>query len=153
MIIVWIFKLSVLVHIVSDQWADFSRANASEGLTQEMISLLPLLGFAASVTVPLSSCVPLPFSQMIAEPKKVTSIFVQSLPSGRGRWTALTESPQTDYHIKILCSLSYHVQYRPSFLMNNSSLSTDSGILDPSILWCRRLQQVIWGLLQKQRVL
>lgn len=111
------FKLSILVHIVSDQWADFSRANTSEGLTQEMISFLPLLGFAASATVQLSFCVPLPFSQMIVEPKKVTSIFVQSLPSGRGRWTALTESPQTDYHIKILCSLSYHVQYRPSLLI------------------------------------
>ena len=48
--------------------------------------------------------------------KKVTSIFVQFLPSGRGRWTALTESPQTEYHITVLCSLSYNVQYRPSFL-------------------------------------
>lgn len=117
MIIVWIFKLSILVHIISDQWADFLRANTSEGLTQEMISFLPLLGFAASVNCTiLFLCSSSIFPDDRGTQKKVTSIFVQFLPSGRGRWTALTESPQTEYHITVLCSLSYNVQYRPSFL-------------------------------------
>ena len=116
MIIVWIFKLSILVHIISDQWADFLRANTSKGLTQEMISFLPCW-----VLLPLSLYHFLPvflfyFPRWSWNPKKVTSIFVQFLPSGRGRWTALIESTQTEYHITILCSLSYNVQYRPSFL-------------------------------------
>lgn len=141
------FKLSILVHI---------KLQTNELIFQEQILqrgwhrkwshsspcwvLLPL---------PLCNCLSVVFFLFPddrGKPKKVTSIFVQSLPSGRGRWTALTESPNRLIIKNLWCLLSMFMS-GIDLLVDRTTLHhwlRDSGSFPSMMQW--RLQQVIWGL-------